>query len=84
MRLRRRAPKDVVASIKAAAVAREDATSQLQQARDLIAVQNERARAERVTIITALKRMRADNNLARLIMDTVEHETGEGTGETGS
>ena len=76
MRLRRRAPKDVTASIEAAATAREDATQRLQETRDLVAVQGERARAERVTIIAALKRMRADNNLARLIMETVEKETG--------
>ena len=76
MRLRRRAPKDVTASIEAAATAREEATSRLRETRDLVAVQGERARAERVTIIAALKRMRADNNLARLIMETVEKETG--------
>ena len=76
MRLRRRRAKDIAASIEEAARASEDATGRLEETRDLIAVQGERARAERVTIIAALKRMRADNNLARLIMETVEKETG--------
>ena len=83
MRLRRRAPKDVTASIETAAAAREDATKRLQETRDLVAVQGERARAERVTIIAALKRMRANNNLAALIMDTVEKDTNDAGGGGG-
>lgn len=79
MKLRRRRPvKDVAASIEAAARASEDATGRLAEMRDLIAVQQERGRQERVTIIASLRRMRENNNLARLILDTVEHETGAG------
>jgi hypothetical protein len=73
----------VTASIEAAATAREEATRRLAETRDLVAVQGERARAERVTIIAALKRMRENNNLARLIMDTVEKETGTGDDASG-
>ena len=83
MRLRRRTPKDVKESIEAAVTAREEATSRLQETRDLIAVQGERARAERATIIAALKRMRANNNLAALIMDTVEKNTNDAGGGGG-
>ena len=79
MKLRRRRPaSDVAASIKAATQAREDANTQLAEARDVIAVQGERARHERATIITGLRKMREQNNLARLILDTVEQETGTG------
>ena len=75
MRLRRK-PSDISASIEDAVRAREDATTRLGEARDLIAVQRERARAERVTIIASLKKMRAANNLAGLILDDVEKNTG--------
>lgn len=84
MRLRRRRPaKDVAASIEDAARAREDATGRLEEARDLIAVQRERARYEQATIIAALKRMRENNNLARMIMDTVERDTNDAGGGSG-
>ena len=82
MRLRRR-PRDVKASINDAVRAREDAATRLAEARDLIAVQGERARAERVTIIAAIKRMREQNHLSQLILDTVEKETGDGDGKAG-
>jgi len=75
MRLRRR-PRDVRASIAGAVRAREDANTRLAEARDLIAGQRERARAERATIIASLRKMRAQNNLSRLILDSVERDTG--------
>ena len=75
--------KDVAASIEAAQQARDDANKRLAAARDVIAVQGERARAERVTIIAALAKMRQQNNLARLIMDTVEREAGNDAGSAG-
>lgn len=78
MRLLRRRPSDVKASIEGAVRAREDATTRLAEARDLIAVQRERARAERVTIIASLKKMREANNLSGLILDSVERDTGAG------
>jgi hypothetical protein len=85
MRLKRqRRSKDVAASITDAARACEEATGHLAAARDLIAVQAERARAERATIIAALRKMRASNNLARLIMDTVEKESGGDAGTAGT
>jgi hypothetical protein len=83
MRLPRRRHKQIASSIDAAVRARQDANDRLTAARDLIAVQGERARAERATIITALKRMREQDNLARLLLDTVARETGGG-GEAGS
>jgi hypothetical protein len=76
MQLRRRAPKDITASIENAVRAREDAAGRLKETRDLIAVQGERARSERVTIIAAIKKMRETNNLAGLILDDVEKGTG--------
>jgi F0F1-type ATP synthase membrane subunit b/b' len=82
MRVRRR-HKEIASSIDAAVRAREDANDRLAAARDMIAVQGERARAERATIITALRRMREQNNLARLILDTVEKETGDDAGAAG-
>jgi hypothetical protein len=78
----RRTKEDVKASIDEATRASEEAAGRLAEARDLLAVQKERARSERVTIIAALKRMRAANNLAGMILDTVEQQTGE-PGETG-
>ncbi len=75
MRLRRR-PRDVKASIEDAVRAREDANTRLAEARNLIAGQRERARAERATIIASLRKMRAQNNLSRLILDSVERDTG--------
>jgi hypothetical protein len=66
----------VTASIEAAVRARADAAGRLAEARDVIAVQSERARSERKTIIAALRQMREANNLSRLIMDTVERDTG--------
>jgi hypothetical protein len=77
MRLRR-AHKDVKASITGAVRAREEATARLAETRDLIAVQRERARAEKATIIASLKKMRAANNLSALIMGDVEKGTGTG------
>ncbi len=78
MRLGRKRREDVAASISAAARARENANEQLAVARDVIAVQRERARRERETIITALKKMRQSNNLGALILDAVEKDvTGE-------
>jgi hypothetical protein len=80
----RRRPRDVKASIEGAVRARDDATTRLAEARDLIAVQRERARAERATIIAALKKMREANNLAGLILDSVERDTGDGDGRAGA
>jgi len=74
---------DIAASVEAAVRARDDANGRLAAARDMIAVQLERARAERVTIIASIKRMREQDSLARLILDNVEKETGGG-GEAGS
>jgi hypothetical protein len=72
----RRKRKDIRASIDAAIRARDNANGRLAEARDIIAAQKERARGERATIITALARMRQQNNLARMILDTVERGTG--------
>jgi predicted metal-dependent hydrolase len=74
MRLHPRRHKAIRSSIDAAVRAREDANDQLTKASDMIAVQRERARAEQVSIIAALKKMRETNNLARLILDTVERD----------
>lgn len=74
MRLRRH--RDITASIEAAARASAETTQRLAETRDLIATQKERGRNERVTIIAALKKMREQNNLARMLLDTVEQETG--------
>lgn len=81
MRLRRH--RDVKSSIGAAVRAKDDANHRLTEARDVTATQQERARAERATIITALARMRQANNLARMLLDTVERETGGDHGEAG-
>jgi hypothetical protein len=70
--------KEIASSIDAAVRAREDANERLAAAQNAIAVQRERARAERLTIITALRKMREQNNLARMILDTVERETTDG------
>ena len=83
MRLRKTRRQDVAASIDAAAQASEDARQRLAEARDVIAVQKERARAERGTIIAAVRRMREQNNLARLILDGVERDTGNDAGAAG-
>jgi hypothetical protein len=84
MRIRIRRPrKDVKASIAGAERARDDANSRLAAARDMIAVQGERARAERATIIAAIRRMREQNHLSQLILDTVEKETGDVPGAGG-
>jgi hypothetical protein len=80
VRLRR--TKDVKTSIGAATRASEEAAGRLAETRDLLAAQKERARAEKATIIAALARMREANNLARMILDTVEKETG-GPGNAG-
>ena len=80
MRLRRH--KDIKSSIDAATRASEEARERLARTQELLATQKERARAERVTIIAALKRMREANNLARMILDTVEQQAGQN--ETGS
>ena len=82
MRLRKR-KRDVIASIDAAAHASSDAQARLAEARDTLAVQRERARGERETIIAAIKRYREQNNLARLILDSVEKETGNDAGTAG-
>lgn len=74
MRLPRRRRKEVTSSIGAAVRAREDANEQLVKARDVIATQSERARAEHATVIEALRRMRQSNNLARMILDSVEKD----------
>lgn len=81
--MRPRRHKDVKSSIRAATKAAEEAAERLAATQDMLAVQKERARAERITIIAALKRMREANNLARMILDTVEREAGE-PGETAS
>lgn len=83
MRLRRRSS-DVAASAEAATRAREDANARLAAVRDVISVQKERARHERETVIAALKKMREQNNLAALIIDNIERETGDDTGAPGS
>lgn len=70
--------KDVAASIEAAQKARDDANRRLADARDVIAVQGERARHEKATIIAAIKKMRESNNLGRLILDTVQREAEAG------
>jgi len=82
VRLRRR-PSEVASSIEAAARARDDANQRLADARDVIAVQRERARHERETIIKSLRKMRETNNLAALIMDSVEREAGDDAGKAG-
>lgn len=81
MQLRRR--KDIAASINAAVNARGDANDRLAAARDLIAVQGERARAERVTVIAALRKMREQNNLARMLLDTMERGADGDAGAAG-
>jgi hypothetical protein len=79
---RLRKARDVRTSIDKAARAAEEAAGRLTEARDLLAAQRKRGHNERVTIIASLKRMRAANNLAGMILDTVERETGE-PGEAG-
>lgn len=81
MRLRK--AKDIAASVAAAERAREDANARLADLRDVTAIQKERARHERATIIASLRKMREANNLARLIMDTVEREAGNDAGAAG-
>ena len=80
--MRFRKSKDVKASIGAATRASEEAAGRLAETRDLLAIQQERARNERATLIASLKRLRAANNLSKMILDTVERESG-GPGETG-
>ena len=82
--MRSRKAKDIAASLAAAERAREDANARLAELRDATAVQKERSRHERATIIASLQKMRQQNNLARLIMDTVEREAGNDTGAAGS
>jgi hypothetical protein len=85
MRHLRRNSREIRASIDAAVRARDDANERLTVMRDLIAVQKERARSERVTIIAALRRMRSQDNLARMLLDTVEREAaGNEPGALGS
>ena len=69
--MKRRRHSDIRASIDAAVRARDDANDRLAGTRDLIAAQRKRAAAERAAIIIALARMRAQDNLARMILDTV-------------
>ena len=77
MRFRKgRRPDDIRASADAAVTAREAAAARLAETRDLIAVQAERARNERATIIAAVRKMREQDNLAGLILDEVERGTG--------
>jgi hypothetical protein len=77
MRLRRGRPRDDIrASADAAVAAREEAAARLAETRDLVAVQAERARNERVTIIAAVRKMREQENLAGLILDEVERGAG--------
>jgi hypothetical protein len=81
MRLpRRRPPEDIRASADAAVTAREEAGARLAETRNLIAVQSERARHERATIIAAVRKIREQDNLARLILDEVERGTGSDPG----
>ncbi len=79
MRLRKRR-RDVTASIQAAARAYDETAARLAETRDIIAVQRERGRSERETIIASLKRMRQANNLAEMLLDTVEREANGATG----
>ena len=73
MRFRRgRRPDAIRASADAAVSAREAAAERLAETRDLIAVQAERARNERATIIAAVRKMREQDNLAGMILDEVE------------
>lgn len=74
--MRRRRHKEISASINEAARASREASERLAAARDLIATQKERYRAERVTVIAALRNMRQQDNLARMLLDTVEKEAG--------
>jgi len=77
MRFRKgRRPDDIRASADAAVTAREEAAARLAETRDLVAVQAERARQERVTIIAAVRKMREQENLAGLILDEVERGAG--------
>jgi hypothetical protein len=76
MRLLRRRPSSVRSSIADAVAARKDAARRLADTRDVIAVQRERARAERKTIIEALRMIREQNNLADLIMGEIEKQAG--------
>jgi len=77
MRLRRRTPRDVKASITEAVRVRDEATARLAAARDMLIMQRERGRAERATVIAAIRRMREANNLSGMILDAVERETRE-------
>ena len=81
MRLRRRRNGEIAASIEAARRASAEATGRLTETRDLLATQRERARNESTTIIAALKKMRQQNNLAGMILDTVERQAGGGGAE---
>jgi hypothetical protein len=77
MRLRRRRPASISFSIAEAVTARENAAAQLAEARDVIAVQRGRARAERKTIIGGLRALREQNSLADLIMGEIEKQAGD-------
>jgi hypothetical protein len=63
---------DITASADAAVTARKTAAAKLAETRDLIAVQAERVRVERATIIAAVRKMREQDNLAGMILDEVE------------
>ena len=83
MRLRKRGNGEIADSIEAARQASEESAGRLTETRDLIATQRERGRLERETIIAALKKMRAANNLAGMILDTVERQAGSGDEHSG-
>ncbi len=83
MRPRRRRNGEIAASIEAARQASEESAGRLTETRELLATQKEHARNERVTIIEALRKMRAANNLAGMILDTVERQAGGGDEHSG-
>ena len=74
--MRRRRHREITASINDAARASAEAAERLAAARDLIAAQKRLYRSERVSVIAALKKMRAQDNLARMLLDTVEKDAG--------
>ncbi len=81
MRLRRR--RDITASAAAAAAATEQSAARLSEARQRLAASRELARAERAAITASLRRMREKDNLAELILGTVEREAGNDTWTAG-
>ena len=74
MRLRKRRNGEIADSIEAARQASEESAGRLTETRELLATQKEHARNERVTIIEALRKMRAANNLSQMILDSVEKD----------